>query len=164
VAAHGDDDELPEPDPTSIDFYMRGLEEAPAPFLPIVPTVEELGALYRNVLEAYGWTCALTHTAFAPAEGLHPQLQVVAIRPIRDGGVMDERNFMALTLEASRAFERGDLSIGPDHAIIVDRLGIDRELARKLGAVLLLPSRNLPDPEALRWHREVVFASIPPDR
>jgi hypothetical protein len=157
----GGDDERPKPDPTGMAFYLSGLEEAPVAFLPVVPTVEQRAAIYRNVLEAYGWACAVTGAQFEPVVGLHPHLQVVAIRPPSAGGQMAEQNFIAMSLGASRAFERGHLTIGPDHAIIVDRFTIDRIFARGLEAVLRLPGRHPPDPEALRWHREVVFASTP---
>jgi predicted restriction endonuclease len=162
MAADGGDDERPRPDPTSMDFYMRGLEEAPAPFLPVVPTVAQLTAIYRNVLEAYGWTCALTGEPFDPTDSLHPLLQVTAIRPLREQGMAEETNFIAMTLEASHAFERGHVTVGADMGIIVDVATIDRAFVDKLRGVLRSPAGRPPDPEALRWHRIARFASTPP--
>jgi predicted restriction endonuclease len=150
-----------QPPPTSIEYYSAGFAEAAAPFLPVVPTVARLTAIYRNVLVAYGWTCALTGERFEPTEGLHPLLQVTAIRPLREEGRAEEENFIAMTLEASHAFERGHVSVGADLGLIVDLATIDRAFAHKLRGVLRPPSGRPPDREALRWHRIARFASTP---
>ena len=122
-------------------------------------SLDEYEAIYRLVLSAYGYRCALTGERFMPDTGLlHPHLTVEAIRPREAGGPLDISNFMALEEHAAKAFRRGQVLIGDDYAIVIPRPeAIDRAVLVRINADrrLLVPAEAMfqPAPEHLAFHR-----------
>lgn len=115
-------------------------------------------AVFRLVLSAYGYRCALTGEQFAPDPSLiHPHLEVIAIRPREAGGPLQVNNFLALEEHAARAFVAGQILIGNDYQVIPDFTVLDRAVATRLhpGGKLLIPAERLfwPDPQYLNYHR-----------
>lgn len=146
------------------EFWTAAFEEASGSFLSA--DLEARRGLYEAVLHYYSFTCAMTGQVFAAVDGIHPNLQVSAIRPLAEGGPLDVSNFIALCAEADRAFQLGHISIGPDYSLLADLGRIDADL---LGALdpqgrLLLPldARAWPSQETIAYHRSHVFAQGAP--
>jgi len=127
------------------------------------PSLEAYEAIYRLVLTAYGYRCALTGEQFYPEAGLlHPHLVVEAIRPREAGGPLQVDNYMALEEHAARAFRRGEVVIADDYRIVVpNREAISRAVLVRLNADgrLLVPAEELlrPSPAHLAFHRRSVL-------
>lgn len=127
-----------------------------------IPPVESYQTIYRQVLAAYGYRCALTGQQFEILRsGLHPDLQVVAIRPREQGGPLHVSNFLCLDSAAERAFRLGHVIIANDYAIIADRRVLVAALADRIApdARLHLPADPLyhPDPAHFAFHRNNVL-------
>ena len=70
-------------------------------------------AIYRLVMTAYGYRCALTGEQFTPDIGLvHPHLEVVAIRPREAGGPLAIDNYLALEEHAAGDSQRAEAVAG----------------------------------------------------
>lgn len=116
------------------------------------------GIFRVQVLDAYGRTCAVTH------EHSLPVLEAAHILPYAKGGPHDVANGLALRSDVHRLFDKGYVTIDSSHRFVVgDRLKADFENGRiyyemRGNAVVLPkdPSRR-PSPQALAWHRDVVF-------
>lgn len=125
-------------------------------------------AVYRLVLTAYGYRCALTGTVFAPdpAPGLdllHPDLDVVAIRSREAGGPLQIDNFLALEKAVSRAFRAGQILVDDDYWVIPDLNVLNPDIAARLhpGGRLLVPAEPLFQPSRphLAFHRRSVLGA-----
>lgn len=127
--------------------------------------LEAYEAIYRLVLSAYSYRCALTGEQFLPETGLlHPHLAVEAIRPRDAGGPLQINNYIAMEEHAARAFRNGLILIEDDYRIVVPDPGaLDRALLVRLNADrrLLVPAEGLfrPSPAHLAFHRRSVLGS-----
>jgi hypothetical protein len=114
-------------------------------------------AVYRLVMTAYGYRCALTGEQFAPDIGLvHPHLEVVAIRPREAGGPLAIDNYLALEEHAARAFRFGLFIVEDDYRVTIpDPAALDRAIRPHAGGRLLVPAEPLfrPNPAYLAFHR-----------
>lgn len=137
--------------------------------LPTGPTVVERTARTRRVqsffraavLTTYNSTCAISGVAGAElltASHVIPWSESVERRA-------DPRNGLCLNALLDRAFDRGLFSLDDNLRVIVSRRLIDNVAEANLkcsldqieGISLSMPSRFLPDPEAIRFHRTKVF-------
>ena len=129
-------------------------------------TLETYEAMYRLVLTAYGYRCALTGEQFERSNGLwHGDLDVVAIVPRDLGGPLRINNFLPLVFPAAEAFEAGQWLIADDYAVLADRDVLDRRLVERLhpSGFLQLPKEAVfhPDKTLLARHRERILAARP---
>tara|TARA_R110002124_G_scaffold114535_5_gene269180 strand:+ start:4061 stop:4513 length:453 start_codon:yes stop_codon:yes gene_type:complete len=137
-------------------------EERQAGFAASAP-LEDYEAIYRLVLSAYGYRCALTGEQFMPETGLlHPHLAVEAIRPRDAGGPLQINNYIALEEHAARAFRRGEVLIEDDYRIVVPNPdALDQAVLVRLNpdGQLLVPAEALfrPSPAHLAFHRRSVL-------
>lgn len=142
-----------------------GLLEAASPYQG--PLTDPRPALvYRQVLEAYGWRCAVTGESFAPGPVVHPDLHLAFLRPRRQGGPIHVRNLVPMIRSAHAAWTSGVLSATPDHRLVAVMRDLDLKLfdrIEKLG-VLQLPrdERYWPDPAHLGFHLASVFGRSAP--
>lgn len=110
------------------------------------------------ITDTYDRRCAVT------AEKAIPVLEAAHIRPVARGGFHHVDNGLLLRSDIHTLYDRGYLTIAPDHRIHVSpRLKTDfddGENYRKLeGSVIRLPHRpdRHPNPQALEWHADTVF-------
>ncbi|HTN64361.1 MAG TPA: hypothetical protein VL147_22855 [Devosia sp.] len=123
--------------------------------LSAAPPLDAFEAIYRLVLTAYRYRCAVTGQRFAPAIGLlHPDLDVVAIRPRSAGGPLEVSNYLPMIPMAARAFVAGQFLIADDYRLVPDLSILDAHLAALLPHELFL---QLPD-EALFWPSRIQLA------
>jgi len=140
-----------------------GLLEAMAPFAgPLTDPRPTL--VYRQVLEAYGWRCAVTGESFAPGPIVHPALHLAFLRPRRQGGPIHVRNLVPMIRSAHTAWTAGTISATPDHRLVAVMPDLDLELfdrIEKLG-MLQLPrdERYWPDPAHLGFHFASIFGRV----
>ena len=118
-------------------------------------------AIYRLVMTAYGYRCALTGEQFTPDIGLvHPHLEVVAIRPRDAGGPLAIDNYLALEEHAARAFRAGHFIIEDDYRVILPVAGALAPAIRPhASGHLLVPDEPLfrPNPAHLAFHRRMAL-------
>ncbi len=143
----------------------RMLAEPPAVFArPIVETLVTRPfrdrAFARAVQGAYGQTCAFTGLRIINGGG-RPEVQAAHIRPVADQGPDSVRNGIALSATLHWLFDRGLVSIAPDHGILVAERQIPERLLSLLNPDrrIRLPSdpRLRPAPAFLEYHRQRVF-------
>ncbi len=120
--------------------------------------------LYKSVLTAYGYRCALTGERFRPSPALtHPDLDVVAIRRREAGGPLAIDNYLPMIAIAARAFRAGQIIIGSDYTVLADFKVIAAPLAGRLrpDARLVLPDdrRFWPNAAHLAYHRRSVLGA-----
>lgn len=137
-----------------------GLLEATSPFSgPLTDTRPTL--VYRQVLEAYGWRCAVTGESFAPGPVVHPHLHLTFLRPRRRGGPIHVRNLVPMIKSAHRAWTAGTISATPDHRLVVVVRDLDLRLFDRIETLdrLHLPrdKRYWPDPAHLGFHFATIF-------
>jgi len=120
-------------------------------------------SLFRaTVLASYDFACAISGInvpALLQASHIIPWAR-------EEGRRMDPRNGIALSALHDRAFDRGLIGFDDDLRVIVSgrvRVGKPSEIHRVAllaieGRKLRLPTRYAPDPAALAWHRDHVFA------
>lgn len=120
-------------------------------------------AVYRLVMTAYGYRCALTGEQFAPDIGLvHPHLEVVAIRPREAGGPLAIDNYLALEEHAARAFRFGHFVVEDDYRVVIRNPGaFHAGLRPHADGRLLVPAEQLfrPNPAYLAFHRAMPLGS-----
>lgn len=120
-------------------------------------------AVYRLVMTAYSYRCALTGEQFTPDIGLvHPHLEVVAIRPRDAGGPLAIDNYLALEEHAARAFRFGHFVVEDDFRVVIRNPGAFHHALRPHpGGRLLVPTEPLfrPSPAHLAFHREMTPGS-----
>lgn len=126
------------------------------------PSTETYRAVHELALERADYTCAFTGQVFERFAGIHSDLEVVAIRPLGDGGSLHISNFLVLSKSAAEAFDRGCLTVGGGHELIANLSLVDPELLEALnplGRLILSPNRDFwPDPEQLAYHRHYIFS------
>ena len=119
-------------------------------------------AIRDQVLRNWGHRCAVTGRHVPLGAGRGGGLDVVAIRPREAGGPLHVRNFLPLVPLAARAWERGDISAGPDLDIVAVPNRLDPDLLAWMlpSGRLLVPEDPLlgPAPAHLAFHRTHVFA------
>lgn len=110
------------------------------------------------VTDAYSRRCAMT------GERTLPVLDAAHIRPFSAEGANAVPNGLLLRSDLHRLFDRGYLSVDPNHRILVSRrIREEFENGRDYYALRDTPIRlpekpqDRPDPSALRWHAESVF-------
>ena len=129
------------------------------------PPLEVYESVYRLVLTAYKYRCAVTGEQFEPDIGiLHPHLEVIAIRPRDAGGPLQVNNFLALEEHAARAFKEGRLLVEDDYSVIVPNPhALPRALAVRLhiGGRLIVPAEPMfqPSPSHLAFHRRSILGA-----
>jgi putative restriction endonuclease len=135
------------------------------------PVIERLSSrLYRDtafrrkVREAYDYRCAISGLRLRNGGG-RPEVQAAHIRPVERSGSDSVRNGIALSGTLHWMFDRGLVSVGEDHAILVSHNKVPSEVVNRLirpQGRLWLPEdqKNWPHPENLRWHRENVFGQV----
>ena len=112
------------------------------------------------VKAAYGDTCAFTGLKIINGGG-RSEVQAAHIRPVASSGPDSLRNGIALCSTVHWMFDRGLISVGEDHALLLASGRVPDQVARMLhpDRRLLGPARldAAPHPQFLRWHREHVF-------
>ena len=120
-------------------------------------SMEAYESLYRLVLTAYGYRCALTGEQFAPEPGLlHSRLEVVAIRPREHGGPLQISNYLPIVWSLARAFSDGAIFAEDDYRIVVPKADlIEPSVAARLRSALWVPVEPLfqPGQAYLAHHR-----------
>lgn len=112
------------------------------------------------VTDAYERACAVT------GEHSLPALDAGHIRPFAEGGPHRISNGVLLRADLHRLFDKGYVTITPDHRFEVSgRLRDEYQNGKTYyplhGQALRVPQRTVdrPDPELLRWHNETIFAA-----
>jgi len=125
--------------------------------VPVKPRLGQAGFRIA-VLEAYGRSCAVT------TEHSLPVLEAAHIRPYAKDGDHDVRNGLLLRTDIHRLFDRGYVTITPDHRFAVSpRLREDYANGRTYygleGQRVQLPAaeQERPSRVGLAWHGEHVF-------
>jgi len=106
-------------------------------------------------MESYGRACAVS------SEHSLPALEAAHIRPYKEGGEHRIGNGILLRSDIHRLFDKGYMTITPDHRIEVSRrLKDDFDNGKSYypfnGSRLILPDSSLdePDPAMIEWHNE----------
>ncbi len=115
-------------------------------------------AFQAVVLDAYGRRCAVT------GDKIRPVLQAAHIRPLPSGGEHRLDNGLLLRSDVHTLFDRGYLSVDPQHRLAVsprlrDEFDNGEEFYSRSNTVIALPERPIDRPrrEFLEWHRDQVF-------
>jgi putative restriction endonuclease len=116
------------------------------------------GTFRVAVTQAYGSACAVS------GEHSLPVLDVAHIQGYAAGGPHEVRNGLLLRTDIHRLFDRGYVTVTPDHRFLVSgRLREEFENGRTYyalhGREILTPRdpADRPDPALLRWHNERVY-------
>lgn len=118
-------------------------------------------AFRQGVLRAYDCTCAITGWRLVNGGG-RPEVQAAHIRPVAENGPDKISNGIALSGTVHWMFDRGLISLGDDHDILVSRASNDPDGIWKMvnsTRKAIVPERavNQPHPAFLAWHREHCF-------
>lgn len=117
----------------------------------------------RLVKTAYKGRCAMSgldlRNGFDRAE-----VQAAHIRPVKHDGPDVVQNGLALSGTLHWMFDRGLVSVGPEHEILVSENKVPLEVRQRLISPtgrLHLPEnpRNHPHPQYLRFHRENIYGA-----
>lgn len=131
-------------------------EEAAAAFAHAV-TPETYLAVHDEVLRRWDFTCAMTGRRMLSGTRPHPDLEIVAIRPLELGGPLHASNFLPLVPAAALALRAGHIVIDDDFGLWAGLARIDPELVDSVVPLgrLILPERfeERPDLDHIRWHR-----------
>lgn len=133
------------------------------------PVVEQLvrrpfrdAAFSKNVVRAYGATCAMTGLKLINGGG-RCEVEAAHIRPVGDDhhGPDSVRNGIELSRTVHWMFDRGILSLTDDYEILMAK-GLVPDEARRLinpeGRILVPDDMRMrPHPQFLRYHRERIF-------
>ncbi len=149
------------PDDWAEGYDQDGFQEPATPFER--PILERLSrrpfreaAFARQVKAAYGQRCAMTGLKILNGGG-RPEVQAAHIRPVKAGGPDTIRNGIALCGTAHWMFDRGLVSVGDDHRILVaeDRVPDAAKSLLRPDRQLLLPDATFlqPHPDYLAHHR-----------
>ena len=115
------------------------------------------GAFRALITDAYGRRCAVTR------ERTLPVLEAAHIRPYSDGGGHEERNGLLLRGDIHTLFDRGYVTVTPDHEFVASRrIREDFENGRHyydMQGEIEVPGSAVhrPDPALLAWHNENCF-------
>ena len=140
-----------------------GFGDGPQTGFAATEPLEVYEAVYRLVMSAYGYRCALTGEQFAADFGLvHPHLEVVAIRPREADGPLSIDNYLALEEHAARAFRAGHFIVEDDYRVVVlGNAALDRAIRPHASGRLLVPAEPLfrPNPAHLAFHRRMILGA-----
>lgn len=113
--------------------------------------------VHALVLLNYGYRCALTGAQFGPPKlHLHPDLDVVAIKPLDQGGSLSISNCLPLLSSLKRPFIEGRITVGDNYRILVPHPALlDPDMLTALSVSLVVPDDVLlrPSPQNLAHHR-----------
>jgi putative restriction endonuclease len=116
------------------------------------------GTFRVAVTAAYGGACAVS------GEHSLPALEAAHIRPYTSDGTHDVPNGLLLRADIHRLFDKGYVTVTPDHRFVVsERLAKEWENGKiyyeRSGTPIALPRKksDRPDSELLRWHNDNVF-------
>ncbi|MDU8927600.1 HNH endonuclease [Alisedimentitalea sp. MJ-SS2] len=117
----------------------------------------------RMVKAAYKGRCAISGLDLRNGLG-RAEVQAAHIRPVKLDGPDVVPNGLALSATLHWMFDRGLISVGPEHEILVSDNKVSPDVRRRLispSERLHLPdnSRDHPHPEYLRFHRENIFGA-----
>lgn len=139
------------PEPTSVELPRYG-----GPTL-VRPRLGQ-GLFSFAVRDAYGGACAVTR------EHSKPMLEAAHIRPYSLGGEHRVSNGLLLRTDLHRLFDRGYVTVTPDHVFEVgerlrDEFSNGRSYYGLSGENILLPDQEeaRPDRELLSWHRSTIY-------
>ena len=115
----------------------------------------------KNVLRAYGETCAITGLRLINGGG-RAEVEAAHIKPVEHGGPDIVSNGIALSGTAHWMFDRGLVGLSDDLDILVSRQTNDASAVSSMinsSGKLLVPDRpaNRPRSEFLTWHRDNCF-------
>jgi putative restriction endonuclease len=117
-------------------------------------------AFSMAVKSAYRATCAATDLRIINGGG-RSEVQAAHIRPVSHDGPDSVRNGIALCGTVHWMFDRGLISFGDDHSILLARARVPDAIMRLINPDrrLKLPNRSelCPHPQFLRFHREKIF-------
>ncbi len=136
--------------------HETGVEKRPRYGKPVQITPRLGQGTFRVVvMESYGRACAVS------SEHSLPALEAAHIRPYKEGGEHRIGNGILLRSDIHRLFDKGYMTITPDHRIEVSRrLKDDFDNGKSYypfnGSRLILPDSSLdePDPAMIEWHNE----------
>lgn len=125
---------------------------------------ERAATFARIVKRAYGGRCAISGLELRNGGG-RPEVEAAHIRPVSDDGPDWVRNGLALSGTIHWMFDRGLISIAPDHRILISHNKVPDDVARRLivpDQKLTLPAnpRYHPHPRYLKFHRERIFGQL----
>lgn len=116
------------------------------------------GTFRVAVTAAYRGACAVS------GEQSLPVLEAAHIRPYKDDGPHDVPNGLLLRADIHRLFDKGYVTVTPDHRFVVsERLAKEWENGKiyyeRSGTPIALPRKksDRPDSKLLRWHNDNVF-------
>jgi putative restriction endonuclease len=114
----------------------------------------------HNVRAAYSNRCAITGLRLINGGG-RPEVQAAHIQPVASKGPDSVRNGLALSGTVHWMFDRGLISIGDDHKILVAKDHVPDDAARLLnrsGTINLPKDPTLyPNAHYLKFHRDEIF-------
>lgn len=140
-------------------YMVRGPRHGP----PVIVEPRYGQSSFRAALaSAYRFQCAIT------GETTLPTLQAAHIRPYEKNGPHELRNGLLLRADFHKLFDRGLVTVTPEHRVVVsgrikDQWYNGKAYYRLQGEPLRrLPDApaDRPDPEHLRWHNENVFERL----
>lgn len=138
-----------------------GLAEADAPYQGAAPKPGLYSVIYRQVLDAWDYRCALTGKRYRRVQGLHPELEVVPIRPMSGKGEMHVHNFIPVAAGLKQAWMSGGLGVGADGALLLSLDRLEPEWFAVLAKAKFVGSpkdlRYQPDPGLFAWHKQHVL-------
>src|SRR5690554_2514865 len=136
---------------------MDGLGEEPQRGFAADHSIDAYTNLQALVLLSYGYRCALTGAQFGPPKlHLHPDLDVVVIKPLVQSGPLSIANCLPLLSSLRRPFTAGLITIEDNYRILVPHPELlDRQVLTALRVSLLVPDDPVlrPAPEYLTHHR-----------
>lgn len=117
------------------------------------------GAFRVMVTDAYGRRCAIS------GEKALPVLEAAHIKPVSEGGLHRLDNGLLLRSDVHTLFDRGYISVTPDHRVLVasGKLKEDFDNGEPYvpfhGTKILLPDSESerPSREQLEWHNDTMF-------
>ena len=134
-----------------------GLGEEPQRGFAADRSIDAYTSLQGLVLLGYGYRCALTGAQFGrPALHLHPDLDVVAIKPLDQGGALSISNCLPLLTSLKRPFMDGLITIEDSYRIMVPHPELlDADMLTALRASLVVPDDAVlrPGLDNLAHHR-----------
>jgi putative restriction endonuclease len=135
---------------------VAGADRFGAPTL-VTPRLGQ-GVFRLAVTKAYESACAVTQEHSLPA------LEAAHIRPYGHDGQHDVRNGLLLRSDLHRLFDRGYVTVTPEHRVEVsarlrEHFSNGKSYYPLHGHQIIVPKKTIyhPDPQLLQWHNEHVF-------